>query len=479
MRHRIFIALCGVLAGAGLCTVPLIAQIETLPVVEAVECGPFEASGCGDVFGDLIHVARRPSSGQPILAKRWVELPAAAAGYGWGYCPIALDVFGQELGFVPYSCDVADPTAVVEVDYFGRLSGGRTKERNNRMHLDEVVTTLKSAGFIYEEPTGRLLLGFDCPVTPGPRPTTIPACGAWKTIDSPMESLALYTRLMKYGHLQTDPLEEDIWSHGDPAQPTQYHPALGAEDWPKFHATVQHLLPANGGRPCFAGPVFEPGCAVPELLDDRDFVRAGIFLAGAADKSGRITVDLVQYLGRILKITLDTETTVSNPKTFPALVRDCWRGPDPPFPPGSDPGTEDLPYLPREECQVSDADPSLPNYDLFPAVQELFVDFGATGYERDEWMAHSTAVILPDGPDWLLDAAYDMRPWLFDQNGDDDGWVDLDLFVLASSDALRAIELVHNYAVPADLIDGPWPDHVFFDGFESGDFSAWSAAIGP
>ena len=64
--------------------------------------------GCGDVFGELIHILRDDLTGQPILAKRWVELPAAVQGYGWGYCPIAVyhvDGDQQEIPFLPNSCD--------------------------------------------------------------------------------------------------------------------------------------------------------------------------------------------------------------------------------------------------------------------------------------------------------------------------------------------------------------------------------------
>lgn len=472
--------LCGVLALALAWAYAAVAQAPpSVELVDEVECNSFEASGCGDVFGDLIHVLRLPLTGQPILAMRWVELPAAEPGYGWGYCPIAVDADGQEIGFLPYTCDVADPTKVVEVDYFGRLNGGRTKERNNRMHFDEVITTLKSAAFVYEEETGRLVFGFDCVPGFGEPPDMVPICGQWKTIDSPMESLALYLRLMKYGHLQTDPLEEDIWAHGDPSDPPVYHPALAPEDWPKFHRTVQHLLPGEGARDCFPAEVFDPVCADPEFLTDRDFVRGGALLGAAADKTGIVTVDLVQYLGRILKIALDTETTVSNPLTRPALVRDCWNGPDPPLPPNQDPGPVDLDYLPPELCRIEPAEPTLPNFDLFPEVQERFVDFAATEYERDEWFDGTVTVILPDGADWLLTEDYDLKPWIFDQNGTDEGWLDLDLFVLASSDALRSIEFVHNYAVPADLINIPFADHLFADGFESGDTSLWAVTVSP
>ena len=50
--------------------------------------------GCGDVFGDLIDVLRDATTGQPILQKRWVELPKETRGYGWGYCKIAIEKTG-------------------------------------------------------------------------------------------------------------------------------------------------------------------------------------------------------------------------------------------------------------------------------------------------------------------------------------------------------------------------------------------------
>jgi hypothetical protein len=61
-------------------------------------------------------------------------------------------------------------------------------------------------------------------------------------------------------------------------------PALGPEDWAKFHKSVCHLLPAGGDvGSCFlAGGTFVAACASPESLDARDFVRAASFLGGAA-----------------------------------------------------------------------------------------------------------------------------------------------------------------------------------------------------
>jgi hypothetical protein len=118
-----------------------------------------QSDGTGDVFGDLIHILRDPGTGQPILAQRWVELPGPVTGYGWGYCPIPVSTAGDELAFIPYTCDPLDPTAVVDVDYFGRLNASRTRERVNRMHFDEVITTIKDADWV-DGDSGRLLL--DC-----------------------------------------------------------------------------------------------------------------------------------------------------------------------------------------------------------------------------------------------------------------------------------------------------------------------------
>ena len=60
----------------------------------------------GDLFGDLVHIKRHPTTGQPILQKRLVELPEDQTGYD--YCPIAVDAAGLEVPFAPLSCDV-DP----------------------------------------------------------------------------------------------------------------------------------------------------------------------------------------------------------------------------------------------------------------------------------------------------------------------------------------------------------------------------------
>jgi hypothetical protein len=392
-------------------------------------------SGTGDVFGDLVHIKRSPTTGQPILQKRWIEMPGDT--FGWGYCPIPLNGAGEEVGFVDLSCDPADPLAVVEVNYFGRLSGGRTKERNSRMHFDEVIATIKdpAVGTVSQDAVGRLQFGYDCT---GIYPQQV-QCASWKVIDSPMENLALYARLMRYGHLQTDPAEVDTFAHGDPAAGTQYHPALAAGDYEKFDQSTRHLLPEINPSLCFpADGSFDAACAAGKRLTSNDFVRAGSFLAGAADKTGVITVDLVQYMNRILKITLNTELSTANVRTLPALIRDCGGG-------------DGVPYLPIEQCTTLPATAGLP-----APANERFVDFFATNYVRNQWHDYLLEVLKPlGGGMWQEVDDVRLMDWLSDQNGPQplESVRNVDGFVAAASDGLRSIEFIHNYEIPADLWD--------------------------
>jgi hypothetical protein len=473
--------------------------------------------GCGDVFGDLVHVLRDNVTGQPILAQRWIELPAELQGYGWGYCPIAVyhdeDGVLQEIDFIPYTCDL-DPDfveLVEEVDYFGRLNGGRTKERNHRMHFNEVISNIKQADVVRMEETGRLELGFDCKDF-GKAP-----CAEWATIDSPMESMALYVRIMKYGHIATDPYEIDTWAHGDPKLATQFHPALSEEDWQKFQDSVANLLPNGGKKPgdCWdydaaewfddadadgvwdtAEPFFDidgdgefddgsdgrpepftdlndnglwdPAedfvdangngvadefvflCSAPEELVEEDFFSGAINLAAAANKTGKITTDLVQYMNRILKITKKTPATEATLNTLPALYRDCWPSDvDPVDPPEEGPFVDPL-Y--DSACTIVPADPILtPEYALFPDIQERFMDYSALEKYKRDFFENVSVILNSSETSWLLTDKVSLNGWVGLVNGGGYAEADINGFVAAGNDVLRAIEYVHNYDPPVNL----------------------------
>jgi hypothetical protein len=381
------------------------------PPVVAQEGG----TGHGDVFGDLVHIKRDPSTGQPILQKRLIEYPQDLVD--WGYCPIPIDDAGLEIPFAPLSCD-ADPAALdrlVEVDYFGRLSGGRTKERNLRMHFDETINGIRDAEAVDREPGGRLRLGTAC--------TPDGACATWRVIDSPFENLALYHRLMKYGHLQTDPAEVDTFAQGDPAQGTIYHPALRAQDWAKFRGTLTALLPRASSSECFSGGTFVAACAAPQSLTAEDFVRAASFLGGAADKHGKITVDLVQYMNRVLRITQDTPESLANVDTLPVLIRD-------------------------DNGVVAPAPPGLP-----APADERFVDFSRASYFRNDQFSQTVRALVAAGVDlWRTEPAVSLLPFLGAVNGEmPTAAQSLLAFLRNASDALRAVEFIHNYEPPEDI----------------------------
>ncbi len=419
-------------------------------------------SGCGDVFGDMIHVLRDDVTGQPIFAQRWIELPKEVPGYGWGYCPIAIDEDGERLPFLPFSCEI-DPIyadLVVEVDYFGRLNGGRTKERNQRMHFDEVISNIKQAGQLRVDPTGRLEMGFGDPLYCNAEGD--PGYCSWSTVDSPMESMALYVRLMKYGHFATDPMEVDIWANGDPAAGTQYHPALSEDDWPKFIAAgLKHLLPDADVLVCWVNGDFNPDCATPERLKKEDFNSSAVYLGAAANKTGKITVDLVQYLNRFLKITRDTEATLATTDILPALYEDCW--PEDvanPWTEGEEPPvdfdlTMDPVYL--DSCEIIEANPAMPGWAIYAQytnVREMFMDFSKSSYKRYNKAKVTADLILEGSSAGIWQRANDQDPfaWVADYPNPDSPAKDaIQNFVGAASDSLRAIEYIHNYAIPEDL----------------------------
>jgi hypothetical protein len=280
------------------------------------------------------------------------------------------------------------------------------------MHFDEIISAIKAADLVDVDPAGRLLLGSGC---------TGSVCTTWKTIDSPMENLSMYRWLMKYGHIQTDPAEVDTSPGGDPAAGTVYHPALDAADWAKFQAPLASLLPAATSAQCFSGGSFVATCAAPQTLTAADFFYAGAFLGGAADKTGRITFDLVQYLNRILKITEATPETLATLNTLPALVRD-------------------------ENGAIAPATSGLP----WPA-SERFMDYSTASYLRSDWFSRSVLVLQSNGTAWVP-TTVDLMTWLNFINGPMTTTAHvLPSFIASASDALRTIQFIHEYEIPADL----------------------------
>ena len=84
------------------------------------------------------------------------------------------------------------------------------------------------------------------------------------------------------------------------------------------------------------------------------------------------------------------------------------------------------------------------------------MNFRATNYLRSAWRDRQLEVLqpIPDTRRWQEMRGVRLMDWLSDQNGPQPVAVTgINGFVLATSDGLRAIEFVHNYAIPEDLWD--------------------------
>jgi hypothetical protein len=123
----------------------------------------------GDLFGDL-WVILRDDNGVPILTDEgWVQ-PIGPDGE-----PIELDEEGHPV----------DETLTQEVE-LGRLNVGRAPSSVLDRRAEEVIGLLNTATDVGTDPAGRLVLTVD---------------GEEKTIDSPLENLAIYVALMTEGSI--------------------------------------------------------------------------------------------------------------------------------------------------------------------------------------------------------------------------------------------------------------------------------------
>ncbi|PCF90065.1 hypothetical protein CPA46_17220 [Sphingopyxis terrae subsp. ummariensis] len=185
----------------------------------------------GDLYGDM-YVILRDANGVPILNAAGFVQPIDANGN-----LIPLDAEGAPI----------DPSLAIEVE-MGRLNVGRAPDQVLDNRAAEVVTLLNSATAITTDAAGRL-------VVTSPDGT--------KTIDAPLENLALYVALMTTGTIP------------------------GVTDLPGTE--FDHL--------------------VDGVLTAEDMVTATSLMAGAADKAASLTPDAVAYMNAILGI--DTQTAGS------------------------------------------------------------------------------------------------------------------------------------------------------------------------
>ncbi len=192
----------------------------------------------GDVYGDM-YVLLRDANGVPILKQladgTWVVQPVDKDGN-----VLPLDVEGN----------LINPDLAIAVE-LGRLNVGRSPLTVLSTRYEEALAAINAANSVTLDASGRLLLTTD---------------GVTKTIDAPLENLALYVELLNTGTI------------------------TGVTDTSKFASNIQYLV--DGTK------------------TSTDFVSAASFLAAASDKTSTLTIDKVVDMNTILGITGSlTDTT--------------------------------------------------------------------------------------------------------------------------------------------------------------------------
>ena len=211
--------------------------------------------GAAPDFGDLIKLYR-DDDGVPYLTADgcWQPLPSdtcdtTVCGLVAGVDGV-LEIPGSPLVIpvAPDSCGVLAACAACteEVD-FGRINEARSPASVFEAQLEDVVVSLATADCVTLDPAGRLV------ASQAPDDTTLDNLA--KTIDSPLQNLAIYRQLMLTGDI---------------------------------------------------------GVALPDGTTVLDTAARG--LGAASDKSGGINEDLVAYLNQIMGLSDPATTTILDPK---------------------------------------------------------------------------------------------------------------------------------------------------------------------
>lgn len=197
----------------------------------------------GDQLGDL-NVILRDANGLPILDEYGHVQP--------------LDANGNLIPLTPEGDIVAGSEDLVVPVEFSRLSVSRSPSKVIDKSYDEAIAALNAATEISTDASGRLVTTID---------------GVAKTIDSPLENLALYQALLNNGYL------------------------------PGF-------VPKDGAAPDTLSFL------VDKSVTNSDMLQAASFLAAASDKSGSINDDVVVYTDSILGITGTTPLSGPDGKEY-------------------------------------------------------------------------------------------------------------------------------------------------------------------
>jgi len=248
----------------------------------------------------------------------------------------------------PVNGEVTYPEGVLWTDLvqavdFGRMNIGRSPEAVLQAHFDEAISTINSPDTvdIKLDASGRLLLTKNVYDEFVVNPTTgepLLIGTVEKAIDSPLENLALYVKLMKDGHLVTpgderEPIDTSLnggipfwkWIELEDGPSNALRPTIDIQkmrsmgladlvdvsEVPYYAYYTSDLIPEYtvvAAEPLPDDLPVDTPVSVGLMTDDeggpagRDFEYAAAFFAAAGDKTSDISVDMVVYLNSILGI---------------------------------------------------------------------------------------------------------------------------------------------------------------------------------
>jgi len=389
----------------------------------------------GELFGDL-YVILRDVYGVPILDANNCIQPISALTdettiaieggtltiYATAGEPFALPTYTDTAGDL-VECELTEDMAdwVQAVD-FGRLNLGRAPEGVIAHAFDEAINKMNTATDMKLDPAGRLMLLLD---------------GEWFTIDAPAENLALYVKMMIDGHwitINTDPIVKGGKPEGK-GPPEGDGPST--EDRPILNDTAIALLGELGFLHLGNVIYDENGNPLRNTLNNNELILATSLFAGAADKSGTITLDKVVYINSIYGInqvnSIDDPDYVNNGApyfdfgdfgydrriTYPSRSSgDC------------NPGEV---YVLQPEADT-DNDPSTLH---FVTTCMSILGFNTPDYNAVRF------VDMTEGYTTVFDEFGNPLSYNFSEN--------VRAFTQAADDALQVIEYIHNYSVPEVL----------------------------
>ena len=316
----------------------------------------------------------QPVSYDPIEMDEQFELPGDSGvshydSYGRERLPTYLIPLDPECK-IPVTYESTWGSHVMEAES-GRFNISRSPQAVMDAAYAEVLNTINQASEFALDPAGRLMM------------VLLDEDGLpyWKTIDSPSENLALYQKLLWDGCFTAT---------ADVALTQMAQ--LSADGF-------DYLVCADD--------------AVAEDPDDEDFLRAAAFLAGAGDKTGRITVDLVAYLNN--RLAVNDIIWTANKKEIQSIGYYDFQG---------------FAYD-RSGTHFNTVATLLQPHTENPAETQFDTTLAVYIYDK---------IFTHDWPTGNTSAAADMNTPIVN-------------FVRAADDSLAIIYYIHNYAVPVNPVE--------------------------